>query len=45
MSGGWIGSRTYQTEWLSQTVEAALLAKRSVIIAEETQRRVRRYRR
>lgn len=45
MSGGWIGSRTLQTAWLSETVEAALEAKRSVVIAEETAQSQRRYRR
>jgi hypothetical protein len=45
MSGGWIGSKAMQTAWLSETVEAALSAKRSVVVAEETGRSSRRHRR
>ena len=45
MSGGWIGSRTLQTAWLSETLEAALSAKRSVVIAQETANGRRRHRR
>ena len=45
MSGGWIGSRTLQTAWLSETLEAALSAKRSVVIAQETAKSRRRHRR
>jgi hypothetical protein len=45
MSGGWIGSKEMHTAWLSKTVEAALSAKRSVVVAEETGKSSRRYRR
>lgn len=44
MSGGWIGSRTFQTAWLSETVQAALSARRSVVIAEEKRSRPKRQR-
>ncbi|MCA1674719.1 MAG: hypothetical protein LC799_21835 [Actinobacteria bacterium] len=45
MSGGWIGSRTLQAAWLSETLEAALSAKRSVVIVQETAKGTRRHRR
>lgn len=45
LSGGWIGSQGLQTAWLRTTVEAALSAKRSVVVAEETSRKRRRHRR
>ncbi len=42
MAGGWIGSRTLQTAWLNETVEAALSSNRSLVVAAETARGRRR---
>lgn len=45
MSGGWIGSSAVQTAWLTETISAAIEAKRSVMVAEETTVGPRRRRR
>jgi len=44
MSGGWIGSRSPSTIWLSEPLEADPAARRSVVIAVETARSAHRYR-
>lgn len=45
LSGGWIGSRTMQTAWLSDTVQGALSAGHSVVVAREARKTRRRWRR